>query len=52
MYKTLEKLLNKRFYADRETAIAKVDTVFAMNKITDSQYADLTILINAIYPED
>lgn len=49
MYKTLEKLINKHFYADRETAIAKVDTVFAMSKITESQYADLTMLIDEIY---
>lgn len=49
MYKTLEKLINKHFYADRETAIAKVDTVFAMSKITESQYADLTMLIDEVY---
>lgn len=49
MYKTLEKLINKHFYADAETAQAKVDVCFAMNKITESQYSDLVMLIKTVY---
>lgn len=51
MFNTLSKLIKKHFYADRETAMDKVDTCFAMNKITESQYADLVILIDEYYPE-
>lgn len=51
MFNTLSKLIKKRYYPDRESAIAKVDTCFAMNKITESQYADLMILIDEYYPE-
>lgn len=50
MFNILSKLIKKRFYADRETATAKVDTAFAMIKITESQYVDLQMLINEYYP--
>jgi len=50
MYNKLKKLIEKRFYADRETAIAKVETCFAMNTITQEQYADLMMLIDEYYP--
>ena len=46
----LKNLINKQFYADRETAINKVDTCYAMNKITSDQYAELMELIEANYP--
>lgn len=49
MFNTLAKLIRKHFYADAETATVKVDTVFAMGKITEGQYADLTMLIEEIY---
>lgn len=51
MFNTLKKLITKHFYADRETAIAKCDTCFAMNKITEGEYADLMMLIDREYPE-
>lgn len=50
MFNTLKKLIEKHFYVDRETALAKADTVFAMNKITESQYVELTMLIDENYP--
>ena len=51
MFNTLKKLIEKRFYIDREVALAKVDAVFAMNKITEIQYVELTMLIDENYPE-
>lgn len=51
MYKILTNLIKKRFYTTREEAIAKVDTVFAMGKITSDQYSDLMMLIDEYYPE-
>lgn len=51
MYNKLKRLIEKRFYADRETALSKVDEVFLMNKITQGQYADLMMLIDEYYPD-
>lgn len=50
MFKTLSNLIKKRFYSDREAAIDKIDVCFAMNKITEGQYADLTMLLDEYYP--
>lgn len=50
MFKTLKKLIEKRFYASREVAEEKIDTCFAMGKITEGQYADLTMLLDEYYP--
>ena len=51
MYRILTNLINKHFYATKEMAIAKVDITFAMGKITEEQYTDLTMLIEEMYPE-
>lgn len=50
MNNILKNLITKKFYADRDTATAKVDTCFAMNKITADQYSDLVMLIDEHYP--
>lgn len=52
MYRILTNLINKKFYANAEEAQAKVDTCFAMGKITQEQYADLTLLIEEKYAEE
>lgn len=51
MYNILKNLINKKYYANREMAISKVDTCFAMNKLTEDQYSDLMMLIDEKYPE-
>lgn len=51
MYRILTNLINKKFYATKEMATAKVDIAFAMGKITEEQYTDLTMVIEKIYPE-
>lgn len=50
MFNSLSKLIKKHFYASREIAEEKVDTCFAMGKITEGQYADLTMLLDEYYP--
>ena len=52
MFNILKNLISKHFYADKEAAQAKVDMCFAMGKITQDQYADLTMLIEEQYPEE
>lgn len=50
MFNSLSKLIKKHFYASREIAEEKIDTCFAMGKITEGQYADLTMLLDEYYP--
>ena len=52
MFNTLRKLILKHYYSDREAVVSKIDTCFSMNKITEGQYADLMILVDAEYPEE
>lgn len=50
MYNILTNLINKKFYADKAIATAKVDVCFAMGKITQDQYSTLILLIDEKYP--
>lgn len=49
MFNILRNLINKRFYTTKEEAIAKVDTVFAMGRITQDEYSTLVMLIDEVY---
>lgn len=51
MFNILKNLITKHFYGTREEAQAKVDTCFAMGKITQDQYSDLVMLVDEQYPE-
>lgn len=51
MFNSLKKLIKAHFYATAEIATSKVDTVFAMGKITEGQYIELTMLIEQEYGE-
>lgn len=51
MFNILRNLITKRFYSTKEEAQAKVDVCFAMGKITQEQYTDLTMLIDEVYGE-
>lgn len=52
MYNILKNLINKRFYTTKAEAQAKVDMCFAMGKITQEQYTELTMLIEEKYAEE
>ena len=52
MFNILKNLIQKHFYSNRTEAQAKVDMCFAMGKLTQEQYTDLTMLIEEAYPED
>lgn len=51
MYKVLGNLIKKKFYENREDIEMKVDVFYAMSKLTEEEYADLTMQINEVYPE-
>lgn len=51
MYNIMKKLINKRFYATKEEAQQKCDVFYAVGRITDDNYTELTALIESVYTE-
>lgn len=49
MYNSMKKLIEKKFYADSETAQKKLDVFYACNRLTDEQYTELTMLVGEVY---
>ena len=47
--KLMTNLINKKFYDSKEEAIAKLDVYFAMNRITEEEYAELALLADSVY---
>lgn len=47
--KLMENLINKKFYKTKDEAVAKLDVYFAMNRISEEEYATLTLLAEEVY---
>lgn len=47
--KIMTNLINKKFYDSKEEAIAKLDVYFAMNRISEEEYANLSLLADDVY---
>ena len=47
--KLMTKLIEKKFYDTKDEAIAKLDVYFAMNRISEEEYATLTLLAEEVY---
>ena len=45
----LERLINKKYYTDRQAIENKLNVFYAMNKITDEQYSELTLKVDEVY---
>ncbi len=45
----LEKLINKKFYHNKEDIQNKLDVFFVMNKITNEDYSNLTLKVEEVY---
>lgn len=45
----MTNLITKQFYATKEDAISKLDVYYAMNRISEKDYADLMILAEDVY---
>ncbi len=52
MYKSMKILIGKKFYKDAETAQNKLDVFFAVNRLSDEEYTELTALVVDIYGEE
>ena len=49
MYKSMKILIGKKFYKTAEQAQNKLDVFFAVNRLTDEEYTELTALVADIY---
>ena len=45
----LEKLIVKKYYANKENIENKLNVFYAMNKITDEEYSNLTLKVEEVY---
>lgn len=49
MYNVMKKLIEKKFYKKAEEAQNKIDVFYAMNRLTNDEYAELSVLIEEVY---
>lgn len=49
--KLMTNLIEKKFYSTKEEAIEKLDVYFAMNRISEEEYATLTLLAESMFSD-
>lgn len=49
MYNVMKTLISNKFYGVKEEATVKLDVFYAMNKLTDEEYLELTQLAETVY---
>lgn len=49
--KLMTNLIEKKFYKTKDEAVAKLDVYFSMNRISEEEYATLTLLAEETYAE-
>lgn len=47
----LKKLIEKKYYKEKEEIENKLNVFYAMNKISDEEYSELTMLVEDTYTE-
>lgn len=45
----LEKLITKKYYANKEDIENKLNVFYAMSKISDEKYSNLTLKVEEVY---
>ncbi len=50
--KLLENLITKKFYKNKEEIQSKLAVFYAVNQITDEEYANLTLKVEETYIEE
>ena len=48
----LKKLIVKKYYKEKVDIENKLNVFYAMSKITDEEYSELTLLVEDTYKED
>ena len=51
MYKSMKILIGKHFYKTADAAQNKLDVVFAVNRLSQEEYEELTALVQDVYSE-
>ena len=49
MYKSMKILIGKHFYKTADAAQSKLDVFFAVNRLRQEEYEELTALVNTVY---
>lgn len=49
--KLMTNLINKKFYSSKDEAISKLDVYYAMNRISEEEYAELVMLAEEVYAQ-
>lgn len=52
MYKSMKILITRHFYKTGEAAQKKLDVFYAVNRLTDDEYTELTALVETVYGAD
>ena len=47
--KLMTNLIEKKFYDTKDEAVQKLDVYFAMNRISEEEYAELVLLAESMY---
>ncbi len=47
----LERLINKKFYENKKVIQNKLNVFYAMSKISDEEFSNLTLKIEEVYVE-
>lgn len=49
MYNSMKRLISRKFYKTADEAQNKLDVFFAVSRLTDEQYTELTELVQTTY---
>ena len=49
MYKSMKTLITRKFYKSAELAQKNLDVFYAVNRLTDDEYQDLSAMVVEIY---
>ena len=52
MYKAMKTLISKKFYDTFEDAQKKLDVFYAVNRLTDDEYTELTATVQTVYCDE
>lgn len=52
MYKSMKTLIGRKFYKTAEQAQKKLDVFYAVNRLSDDEYTELTALVASVYGAD
>lgn len=51
MFNTMKKLIEKKFYKSADIAQTKIDVFYAVSRLNDEEYTELSLLIQEIYSD-